>query len=476
MRSEMGVGMPDARHRVLRNTTWLLAGEVVSRLLAAGYQVLLARYLGTALFGEFTLAMALAAILGIVSDLGLTSLTVREVSRAREAPMRVAAPAMRARAFLAVLLGGVAVAASAGAGRTGRATALLAILAGTQLVQGQAEILAAAHRGRERFGFPVAASLACRTGLVASGVLAAALGASVSVFALLTTLWTLPLLAVLPRGLPRLPGPGRRPGELLRMAAPIGIGAALWALYFRLDLILLATLRGEEAVGIYGAAFRLFEASLLLQGPLLAAALPVLSRGGEEAGGVFRLVIRILALVAVPLAALFLTEGEEVLGLLFGEGYREAGEALAILGLSLPVSFLAAPFLTLLIAGDRERVYAKIMLAATLVKPLFGLWLIRRFGLPGAAGATLATEIAVLALLVLCGEGIRGLMTLELRVLGAGASMALFLLAGREAGIPFAIRLGLGILVVYPAAALALRALRRGDLALLRLALGRRKG
>ncbi|MBD3160633.1 MAG: oligosaccharide flippase family protein, partial [Candidatus Latescibacteria bacterium] len=94
--------MPDAPRRVLRNTTWLLFGEVASRLLAAGYQVLLARYLGTALFGEFTLAMALAAILGIVSDLGLTSLTVREVSRNRGAPWSIAAPAMRSRALLAV--------------------------------------------------------------------------------------------------------------------------------------------------------------------------------------------------------------------------------------------------------------------------------------------------------------------------------------------------------------------------------------
>jgi O-antigen/teichoic acid export membrane protein len=462
--------VPDATRRILGNSAWLTSGEVLSRLLAAAWQVLLARHLGTQLFGEFTLAMALAAILAMVSDLGLGSLVTREVSRNRERPWPPALAALRARGFLAVALGGLAVAASAVGGRSARATVLLAILAGTQLVQGQGEVLAAAHRGRERMARPVVVSFVCRLGLVLSGLAAVGLGASVEILALLTTVWALPLPLLLLADLPgpREPGPGAL--AFLRRAVPIGAGIALWAFSFRVGLVLLAWLRGEAEVGVYGAAFRLFEACLLLQGPLLAASFPALASGvpGEAGyGRAFRLVVRILSLLSLSLAALLVVEGEEILVALFGEPYRPAGTPLVWLGLSLPLSCLAAPMLSLLIARDRERTYTRIMAAGAVLAPALGLILIPRYGIGGAAAAALAVELVVLLAVLRPAArlgALEGVARILARTVPAGGLLALAFAAAGQAGIPFGIRVGVGMLVVMPSAAVALRVIRRRDL------------
>ena len=87
--------------RVSRNSAWLLSGEVVGRALGGIYQILLARYLGVLIFGEYSTAMAMAAVLGILADLGLTTLVMREVSRRRDRPFVILRGALAARAVLA---------------------------------------------------------------------------------------------------------------------------------------------------------------------------------------------------------------------------------------------------------------------------------------------------------------------------------------------------------------------------------------
>ena len=87
--------------RVGRNTLYLLGGEGATKVLAAVYQILLARYLGAQAFGEFSFALALMAILGIVSDFGLSTLVTRAVARRAEVVRDVLHRALWAR-FLTI--------------------------------------------------------------------------------------------------------------------------------------------------------------------------------------------------------------------------------------------------------------------------------------------------------------------------------------------------------------------------------------
>ena len=67
--------------RIAQNTTVLLVAQAASYLLAFGYMMYLARYLGAAGFGILSFALAFAGIFGVFTDFGLHPLMVREIAR-----------------------------------------------------------------------------------------------------------------------------------------------------------------------------------------------------------------------------------------------------------------------------------------------------------------------------------------------------------------------------------------------------------
>ncbi len=67
--------------KIAKNTSVLLLSQVISYILAFFYTIYTARYLGASGFGILSFALALGAILSIFTELGLSTLTAREVSR-----------------------------------------------------------------------------------------------------------------------------------------------------------------------------------------------------------------------------------------------------------------------------------------------------------------------------------------------------------------------------------------------------------
>lgn len=69
---------------IFRNITYLLTSEVLVRLISLVQVTILVRYLGTNGYGIWSLAGALPSMLLVITDVGLHSLIVREVSQDRK--------------------------------------------------------------------------------------------------------------------------------------------------------------------------------------------------------------------------------------------------------------------------------------------------------------------------------------------------------------------------------------------------------
>ena len=67
--------------KIAKNTTVLLASQIISYILAFFYMIYIARYLGADGFGILSFAIAFTGIFSIFADFGLNILTVREVAR-----------------------------------------------------------------------------------------------------------------------------------------------------------------------------------------------------------------------------------------------------------------------------------------------------------------------------------------------------------------------------------------------------------
>ena len=66
---------------ILKNSLSLFSSLMVTRLIGFGVVIALSRYLGVERFGQYSFALAFAALFSIVADLGISQLVIREVAK-----------------------------------------------------------------------------------------------------------------------------------------------------------------------------------------------------------------------------------------------------------------------------------------------------------------------------------------------------------------------------------------------------------
>jgi O-antigen/teichoic acid export membrane protein len=191
--------------------------------------------------------------------------------------------------------------------------------------------------------------------------------------------------------------------DVAKMALPLGIASVLGVVYYQADVALLALLGDQADVGEYGAAFRVVSALLIVTGVVMAVLSPVLARSFVEGPAIlqrrFATSIHLMGLLALPLLVGGAMVGWRVLPALPGfSAYGRGGVALSILAPAAALILFATVVQGVLIAGHRQARLLGIAAAGAAANVVLNVALIPSFGLYASAGATLATEAAVLAL------------------------------------------------------------------------------
>jgi O-antigen/teichoic acid export membrane protein len=161
----------------------------------------------------------------------------------------------------------------------------------------------------------------------------------------------------------------------------------------------------------------------------------------------------------------------ELVQQVFGLSYLPAGAALQVLIWSVPVSLLRNVAISALVARSRQDQVLRTTTGSTVLNLVLNVVLIPRYGIMGAAWATVATELlrTILALRFAAEEG---LVVLPLRRLGratvSGLAMVALLMVVRPANLWAAIAFG-GIAYLGVLTAVGGVQFRRGQLPALRV-------
>jgi O-antigen/teichoic acid export membrane protein len=260
--------------------------------------------------------------------------------------------------------------------------------------------------------------------------------------------------------------------SLLRIAVPIGLASLFITVYYKVDAVLLIELASAEEAGVYGAAYRFLEPLVFVPAAVMTALFPVLSAIRASDPARFERLVRrgaeLMALVSLPGVAVTLVLGDQIVDLFYGAEFARAGGLLPILmGAYVSICFgTLAGFLAPIIGLQwRLAIFSGVGALANVV---LNVLLIPEHGAYGAAWATLATEWLTMTLLF--GTALWRLqLRLELgrivAVVVACAVMAAVMLLVRPLGLVPALAAGA---VVFPLAALGLRAVRPDELRALR--------
>jgi O-antigen/teichoic acid export membrane protein len=394
----------EAGPAAIRGGALRVVGYAVGVLLTVGSAAVLFRHLGVRDTGRFVLVLSLVTLAAGLTDAGLSTIGVRELSlRAAQERRRFLRQLLGLRIALTAL--GIAVAclyaALAGLGGTivaGTAIAGLGVLAANLQAA-----LATALQADLRLGLVTAAELARQAATAAGIVVLALAGAGLLAFFANTV-----VAGVLAVGLtaafvgrvwPSFDGAEWR--SLLRETLPFALAVAVAALYFRLAILLVDLLSTEQQTGFFGASFRVVEVLVIVPQLVVGAGFPIFARAARDdrerlAYGLGRmfsacLVLGVLAAVALGVGAPVAIE------VIAGDDFDPAIDVLRVHSVALLGSFAAAIFGYALLALRRHREVLIATGAALFAVVLAGALLIPGHGAEGGAWATVAGEFALAA-------------------------------------------------------------------------------
>ncbi|TMT86906.1 flippase [Haloterrigena sp. H1] len=188
--------------------------------------------------------------------------------------------------------------------------------------------------------------------------------------------------------------------ELLFFSVPLVFATVLSNMLTHTDTLMLGYFRSSHEVGLYSAAYPLASGMLLVLSSFGFMYLPLASRldaedERSEVGSIYELTTKWVFIVTFPLFLTFVVFSGDVLGIVFGERYAEAGNALSILAIGF---FTSAMF-----GRNRETLSAlgfttAIMGAngvAFIINAGLNLILIPRYGYMGAAVTSMLSFVVL---------------------------------------------------------------------------------
>lgn len=439
---------------------------MAARVIAFGATVYVARTLGAPAYGVIALASAVLLYLSVITDAGIEALGIREVAVNRPGLFDLLPDVLGARLLIGAGLLLLTVAAGL-AVLPQPEGAVLAIYAFTLLTVGLGTRWV--HLGLEQPGRAAIArvlSEAISAVLIVAAVrtpdnlvrvpLAQLLGESFGAFV---------LLRLLPAGATRLSvrlRPAMVPA-LLRRSWPMVLHALLGLAIFNSDFIFLRILRDSSSLGFYAAAYTLVSFFLNLATAYTSSLIPALTRLRGDAihsrrvyGGSMAQVVT----VAIPVSVGGALVAGEIVALIFGHTYSPSAAPLRILLLLLPLAGIRSVSQGALLAHGRQHDMLRTVAWAALVNFGLNLAFIPRWGMTGAAWATVLTEGIRTAMALVFAHRLDLPMANPKRLLPAltaGSAMAAAVLLARD--LPVLIMILLGA-IVYLGALSALGGIR----------------
>jgi O-antigen/teichoic acid export membrane protein len=393
----------DEARKTLTNLLFKAVSLPLEKICRLVLVVVSAPLLGEAAFGRFQFVATVTTLLALGTDLGLAIWTTRALARSRAQAATVVGTGLRVRALAALPYTAVTllIAVAVGPGDVRWATLILGLCA---LASAFIDHFGAVFRGYDRFGDEarlngvralLMAALGLGALLVDRSVIALSLGMTAGTLAgggygwWLLHRYQLPLGGAFDRALA---------GTAVREALPIWLAGLLSMLYFKGDTVLLRFFAGDAVLGAYSAAYKIFEGSMLLPAILLSVVFPPLARAHGDRPRQRRWetgVFAVLLAVGLAVGAVVYAASAPIISLLFGREFAAAVPSLRVLALGLPLLYLNYGLTHFLIArdlGSKNLVFAAAMLVLNVMLNLIA---IPRMGGPGAAWATVLTEVGL---------------------------------------------------------------------------------
>jgi len=366
----------------------------------------ISRIYGPEAFGQFTTAHAIMTFFLILADLGLDTLLALEVARSQTTAPSVLTAYAAVKVAIAAAATIIIVVIGLMQPFDETTSMLIVILGASVIFSALMSFEFALLRGLEQLHHEAQITLAINAAALLLLVLAGMLEASLLVVATVYGLTRVAGYFLARRRATRVMGSARKPltfqgwrsgrGTVMTFAAYLLFGY----LFFQLDTLLLAALRGSADVGVYQSVFKVAVVALVIPDVAVAAMLPTLARLHTNAPDQWlaqgELMGKILLLIGLPISLVMFAYPEWVLSVLYGAGvFPEAPTVMRIFAGVVWIRFAVETSGLLLTTSGNQHSRVLIIGIATGVNAAANLLAIPLLGPTGAAFVSLGTNLLV---------------------------------------------------------------------------------
>ncbi len=468
---------------VARNAAFMLGAQILIKIFAFIFSVYVVRSLGAEHFGRYSAALAYVAVFAIFTDLGTSTLSVREMARKSESIAWMVPNIVALRALLStVVIAGITLSAWLLNKTPDMIVGVFVASCGLLLYafQGPLDSVLIAS---ERLDFSSAFALLNQAIFVVLGTILLLVGAGY-VGLLLTSLvgvlamW-LASAYVIDRSLKlRFERPQLRHWwPILRASFPFSIMMATDVLGRRFDTVFMSFVLVDAAVGWYNVPYNLTFMMLLLAQSLALAIYPTMVKQYDSGRGSIQDTVqrslRYLLLLSLPMAVGGMLLASPIIVSLYHQQFAPAIPAMQILVWGLPAMFILEMTGRTSTTLHLEKKIARLSIFNMVTGVILSVILIPWLGITGAAIALVINQwLRVFLESWIIGPALlyKGNGVPLLRVVVAGALMggAIWLLQGAsplaalDGKIALLFLIGAGT-VIYGVAALLLGAVTPGE-------------
>jgi O-antigen/teichoic acid export membrane protein len=385
----------------------IVATVIVSALGAVSIRAITTR-LGAAAFGIFILVQSYVTVIQTFTDLGLAQVLQRDIARGDQDEKSLLSHAMGLRITLSVLA--VPIAVGLGfliyADRSSTLKIGLVVMLCSIPFAVSSEVSSAYFSAKLRNTILAVIAVIQQVVFVGLVILAVSLHKSV-VFCLGAALVGMIVGSILTSVLARREVPFTPSFDrdvwwsMLRTSSPIGLAYVVGLLYFKADTLILSFLSTAKQIGYYGAAYSIVSVFLVLPTVLTRTFLPSMVRASKET--IERSIHSTLTYFAIGgtfSATAIMICGPTVIRIVAGSHFGASNPPLRILGVGLIFIFIATALSSVCVArGSGNKIFVMSVVSLVLNVAL-NIVAIPKFGIKGAAVATLICEVISLALFI----------------------------------------------------------------------------
>jgi O-antigen/teichoic acid export membrane protein len=390
--------------KVFKNVSYLLLARTAFRFLTAFAMLYAANYLGGARYGSLETAIAWANAFLALNDLGMSQLIVREAARDEKKMAVYFGNTLAVEVVLSIVLFGAVMGVGFLANYDSLTLTLLALMSAAGLIFEFRKVMRSIFRVMMKLKF--VAFLEVINGalylLTALWIFVAVTDLDAGALGLAhARLWVnvLIVIALLAYTLKfvRPAFDAKQIWPMIKQSYVFTLYNMFFMLYFQIDQIILSLMGTSLDVGIYSAPAKVVSMLLFIPIMVFQVTMPIMYRLSEQDlpkyRRINRIIFRYLAAFGIPAGIGLSLVAEEVTTLLFTKPeYVASIPIMAVMGWFLAIRFSGLSQGNSLTTTDRQGLRAGIQVVSIVINIVLDIWLITRYGVIGAAYATLITE------------------------------------------------------------------------------------